>query len=83
MALDELARERSIGFGARSSWSVFKNRFPKARCLAQANTPWNHRLVNAVAEMLAHLRHHLLAKIRPPIVHRHNNPAELEPLVRT
>jgi hypothetical protein len=72
VALDELPRQRSIGFGGRSTWSVFQNRFPKARRLAQANTPRNHRLVNALAEMLAYLGYNLLTKICPPVVHSHD-----------
>src|SRR6185312_2212441 len=82
LPLDELARECSIGFGGCSTWSVLQNRFPKAWGFAQANTPRNHRLINAFAEMLAHLGYNLLTKICPAVVHGHDNTAELQPLVR-
>src|SRR6185437_8271864 len=83
LPLDELARECSIGFGGCSTWSVLQNRFPKAWGFAQANTPRNHGLINAFAEMLAHLGYNLLTKICPTVVHGHDNTAELESRVRT
>jgi len=39
-------------------------------------------LINAVAEMLAYLRHDLLAKICPTVEHCHDDAPELEALVR-
>ncbi len=67
--------------GGSSTGSVFQDRLPKARRLAQAHAPRDHSLINAFAEMLAYLRHNLLAKVSPTIEHRHDNPAELEALV--
>src|SRR5438132_13315778 len=81
MTLDELARESPIGLGGSSTGSVFQDRLPKARRLAQAHAPRDHSLINAFSEMLAYLRHNLLAKVSPTIEHRHDNPAELEALV--
>jgi hypothetical protein len=75
MPLDELARQRSVGFGSRSIRGVFQNRLPKARRLAQAHTPRDHGLVNTFAEMLAYLSDHLLAKICSAVVHSHDDAA--------
>src|SRR5438876_10856508 len=82
MALDELARECTIGLGGRSAWSVLKDGFPKARRLAQTHAARDHSLINAFAEMLAHLCHDLLAEIGPTVEHGHDDAAELEALVR-
>jgi hypothetical protein len=81
VALDELAGERAIRLSGSSSRSVLQDRFPEAWRLAQANAPRNHSLINAFAEMLAHLRHDLLAKICPTVEHCHDDAAELEALV--
>jgi len=81
MALNELTRERTIRLRGSSSWSVLQDGFPEAWRLAQANAPRNHSLINAVAEMLAYLRHDLLAKICPTVEHCHDNAPELEALV--
>ena len=82
MTLHELARERTISLRGRSARSVFENRFPKARCLAQPNAPRDYSLINALAKMFSHVGNDLLAQVRPRIEHRHNNPAQLETLVR-
>jgi len=80
--LDELAGERAIRLSGSSSRSVLQDRFPEARCFAQANAARNDSLINAFAEMLAYLRHDLLAKIRPTVEHCHDDAAELEALIR-
>jgi hypothetical protein len=82
VALDELTRESTVGFRSRAARSVLQNGFPKARRLAQAHTARDHSAINALAEMLAHLRNHLLAKVCPPVKHRHNNTTKFEALVR-
>jgi len=82
MALDELERESAICLGGSSSWRVFQNRFPKARRFAQPNAPRDHSLINAFTEMFSHVGNYLLAKVGPRIEHRHNDPAQLETLVR-
>jgi hypothetical protein len=82
MALDELARESAICLSCSSSGSVFQNRFPKARRFAQAHAPRDYSLVNALAEMFAHVRHNLLAQIGPTIEHRHNNTGDFKTPVR-
>jgi len=82
MALDELARESAICLGGSSTGRVFQNRFPKARRFAQAHAPRDHNLVDALAEMFAHVRHYLLAQIGPSIEHRHNNTGDFKTLVR-
>src|SRR6266487_1852203 len=82
VALDELASESSISLGSSSSWSVFQNRFPKARRLAQAHAARDHGVINTFSKMLAHLRHDLLAKICSRIEHRHDDTANFETLVR-
>jgi len=78
VALDELAGERAISLGGSSARRVFQNRFPKAGRFAQAHASRDHRLVNALAEMSADLRHNLLAEIRPTVEHRHDNTVEFE-----
>jgi hypothetical protein len=82
MALNELTRERTIRLRGSSSWSVLQDGFPEAWRLAQANAPRNHSLINAFAEILAHLRPDLLAKICPTVEHCHDDAAELEAFVR-
>jgi len=82
VTLDELASQRSIGFSGGSTRSVFQNRFPKAGRLAQAYTTRDHGLINPFAKMFPHIGNYLLAKVGPPVEHRHNDPAELETLVR-
>jgi hypothetical protein len=82
MALDELARESAICRCGSSTGRVFQNRFPKARRFAQAHAPRDYSLVNALAEMLAHVRHNLPAQIGPTIEHRHNNAGDFKTPIR-
>jgi len=83
VAPDELAGESSISLGSSSAWSVFQDRFAKAWRFAQAHAARDHSLINALAKMLAHLRHDLLAKICSSVEHRHDNTANFEMLVRS
>src|SRR6266540_2453161 len=78
MALDELACEGAIGGCSRASGSVFQDRFAEARRFAQTNAARDDSFINALPEMLAHLRHHLLTKICPTVEHRHDNAAAPE-----
>src|ERR1700730_5750316 len=82
VALDKLTGERSISLGSSSAWSVFQDRFAKAWRFAQAHAARDHSLINALAKMLAHLRHNLPAKICSSVEHRHDNTVNFEMLVR-
>src|SRR5437870_1049639 len=82
MPLDKLARESAIGAGGRSIWSIFQDRFAETGGLAQTHTARDDRLVNAFGKMLAHLRHYLCAEVGSTVEHRHNDTANLEPMVR-
>src|SRR4026208_227013 len=82
VTLDELARKSTVGFRSCAARSVLQNRFSKAWCLAQAHASRNHRLINALAKVLAHLGHNLLTQICSAIVHGHDNTAQFEALVR-
>src|SRR5262249_46526049 len=81
MPLHELAGEGAISLRRRSTWSVFQDRFSKAWRLAQAHAPRNDSLINTFAEMLAHVRHDLPAKVCSAVEHGHDDTDELETLV--
>jgi hypothetical protein len=60
VALDELARRVLDRLPQLCPPERTPESISQSWCLAQAHTPRNHRLINALAEMLAHLGNNLL-----------------------
>src|SRR5205085_12591450 len=82
MSPDEFTRESAISAGAGAARVVLENRFPEAGRFAQPDRARNDRIVNATTKMLSLFVNHLSAQIGPAVEHGHDNPTDLDVIVR-
>ena len=82
MPPDKLAGERAISGCAGAPRVVLEYRLPKAWRFAQSDRSGNNSLVDAFAEMLPDLVHHLFAKVCSGVEHRHDDAADIDLIIR-